>query len=209
MTQEHFDSLGITLEEYYNLPKEELMEINKEFMYNPFDERIRRNEIPTANPFQYKLYGPWKDGIHLMANPFNFHFVKKFEVKNMEIIRAWDVTDDYKWKKIPLHTIKGYTDDEWNETLTDEERRGMMRLTLYDPFNIPEGVPMMNPFTFEVVNGDVEDGDWIMYHPKTGQTWKKLVGKNGVVGQVFNYNLENKEWIEMPKPWGLGEGENN
>ena len=101
MTQEHFDSLGITLEEYYNLPKEELIEINRPYMYNPFDERIRREELPMSNPLTCELYGPWEDGYHLLPNPFNFYFIRKIEVKDNVVIRAWKVTDDYNWIEIP------------------------------------------------------------------------------------------------------------
>jgi len=41
MTEEKFNSLGLTLKEYHNLSNEEQLDLNKEFIYDPFDERIK------------------------------------------------------------------------------------------------------------------------------------------------------------------------
>ena len=97
MTIEHFNSLGLTMKEYYYLPPEEKLEHNKKYTYNPFDERIRRGELPLITMGSLDLDGPWTDGFHLISGPFNFNFNKKIEVKNNIVIRVWGITEDYEW----------------------------------------------------------------------------------------------------------------
>jgi len=209
MTEKHFNSLGLTLKEYHNLTNEEQLELNKDYFYNPFDERIKRNELPMANIFKFELFGPWEDGGHYMANPFNCRFIKKFKVRNNNIVQAWDIIDYSELVEIPYHEIKGYTLKEWNHDLTDEERRDLLLPTMINPFEIPKDYPMMNPFTFKVINGLLEDGEQIYNHLMTGQTWKKVIVEGGEVVRAFNYILDTNEWVEIPKPWGADEGQNS
>jgi hypothetical protein len=209
MTEKHFDSLGLTLKEYHDLPSEEQLELNKDYCYNPFDPRIKRNELPMMNAFTFDISGPWEDGGHYTPNPFNFIFHRKMKIRNNNVVKAWDITDDYELVEIPYHEIKGYTLDGWNNDLTDEKRRELLHPTMVNPFEIPEGFPLMNPFTFEVKNGPLEDGDSVSYHIMTGRAWKRMIVEGGEVIKAFNYNLEKREWIEIPKPWGAGEGENH
>jgi hypothetical protein len=101
MKIEEFNTFGITIKEYYDLSKDEKYKMNEKHMYSPFDERIRSGELPLSTVDSFKLDGTWTDGVHLTANPFNFDFNKKIEVKNMLVVRAWELSDDYAWIELP------------------------------------------------------------------------------------------------------------
>jgi len=156
-----------------------------------------------------ELFGTWKDGYHFIPTPFNCRFINKIKVRNNNTVKAWKIIDDSELVEIPYYEIKGYTINEWNDELTDKERRNLLLPTMVNPFEIPKDFPMMNPFTFEVVNGPLKDGEVIHYHLMTGQTWKKTVALDGEVVRAFNYILEDKAWVEITKPWGTDEGGNS
>jgi len=101
MTEEHFNSLGLTLKQYHGLDKEEKYSYNEEYFYNPFDERIRRGELPLITMGSLQLDGPWEDGGHFITNPFNCDFMYKIEVKSNEVVRAWKLIDHSEWVVMP------------------------------------------------------------------------------------------------------------
>jgi hypothetical protein len=79
--------------------------------------------------------------------------------------------------------------------LTKEERSKILLEVgvLFSPFD--EGVKdmvMMNPFTFETVNGTKEDGEYIIHHVWTGMIDQKVQFKDGKAIRAWKVNDDNE-----------------
>jgi hypothetical protein len=108
---------------------------------------------------------------------------------------------------ISKHEELGFTAEEWNK-LSSEHKKDFMKGEMYDPFNLPDDVTMLNPFSFDLT-GPWVDGEHILYHLFSLDVWKKIEIKNEEVIKAWNYDHYTKGFIEIPKPWGAGEGQNN
>jgi len=75
-----------------------------------------------------------------------------------------------------------------------------MKPHLMNPFEIPEGTALMNPFTFETVNGIMEDGEHYVKNPfKAYEITRKVLFEGGKAVRAWEVNDKN-ELEEIFKP---------
>jgi len=101
----------------------------------------------------------------------------------------------------------GYSYEEYTEYLSDEERHRLLCKWFSTLIKDPNDWPITNPFSFEINGGTLDDGAHLLLQYNGYHLWKKFITKDNIVIQAFNY--EGRKWIEIPKPWGVDEGENN
>lgn len=84
-------------------------------------------------------------------------------------------------------------DDLSFNLLPKKVRVEAMRPHLIDPFNIPEGTPLMNPFTYEVVNGVMKDGVHTIRNPfKEYEIRGKVLFESGKAVKAWKVNDNNE-----------------
>ena len=66
---------------------------------------------------------------------------------------------------------------------------------LYNPFKVPDSIPMVNPFNFSVINGILEDGEHTFSNPFNCIVWRKALYKDGWA--VKAWEDKDGEWSEI------------
>ena len=81
--------------------------------------------------------------------------------------------------------------------LSEEERleRSFKEGKVFNPFKVPDGQPLVNPFNFSVVNGILEDGEHVFSNPFNCDVYRKALYKDGWA--IKAWEVKDGEWLEI------------